>query len=124
MYIPIRRKGRDITHTIAHMYDTRNTTYTYSTPHQTNSETLVYCTYMFLFLVGVLFESVIDTVGKSEIMTPVTDIARRKGWGKLEKNIFLRFLIFTKYYLFHVSDVLSATDISVVFGLGSHGNAL
>ena len=40
--VPIRRKGRDITHTIAHMYDTRNTTYTYSTPHQTNSETLVY----------------------------------------------------------------------------------
>ena len=83
--------------------------------------------YMFLFLVRMLFEGVVDTVREPEIVADVTNITRRKGWGKLAEKHSLKKLLKKRNqmcYLFHVSIVFSATHISVVFGLCSHGNAL
>ena len=86
-------------------------------------------TYQLLFFVRVLFESVVDTVRKTEIMAYVTNITRRKSRRKLAKEkkcTFKGFEFLTRdvCYFFHVPDVFPATDVGIVFCLGSHGNTL
>lgn len=73
-----------------------------------------------------LFESIVDTVWKAEIVTLITNITRWKGWWKLEKTFSINHIFLTRNwrYLFHVSDIFPATHVGVVLSLGSHGNTL